>query len=666
MAASKNYAISSLFVFLSIFTSEASFNYTAHYCSNATIFPTNTTFKRNLNVLLHSLTSNASQFGGYYMTIMGFGTTDAVNGLFLCRGDIISPAACQECVTTAAKDITIRCPNRTAAIIWSDQCMLRYTSKYFRFDSVIPGVNLNDGKSFSGGNLEQFNDSLFSLLNDLTRKAAKPLTVKKFAVGEAILSSSSPVTTLYALEQCTDDLSSDQCDTCLQKAIGILGNCCEGKLGASVLLASCNIRYELYPFYNVTAVSPGTAVRLSPPSGKRKTESRTIVLIVVPVSIAVVIFCFGGFFLLNRRKHRTAVINECLDGGEEISHLESLQFSFATIEAATNHFSQLNKIGKGGFGEVYKGVLPDKREIAVKKLSSKSKQGVAEFKNEISLIAKLQHRNLVALFGFCLQEEEKMLVYEYVPNKSLDYFLFDSDPKRRMLNWFERFKIIGGIARGILYLHEHSRLKVIHRDLKPSNVLLDDNMNPKISDFGLARIVAIDQDQGSTNRIVGTYGYMSPEYAMHGQFSEKSDVYGFGVIILEIISAKRNARSPKSKIFEDLPSQAWRQWRNHTPLAIMDSNLKESYSHTEVIKCLQIGLLCVQADPDDRPTMATVLSYLSTQLIDLPFPREPALLRYSAGKSTNMEDGDFSSGQFSSNSTPSSINDMSKSAFFPR
>ncbi|KAI9124243.1 hypothetical protein K1719_005543 [Acacia pycnantha] len=656
MATSKFYALlTSLLVFLIIATiffstsKAASFNYTAHYCSNATIFPSNTTFRRNLNVLLSSLTSNASQFGGYHMTVVGFGTTDTVTGLFLCRGDIVSPTACKECVAAAAKGITLRCPNRTESIIWYDNCMLRYTGgKYFRYDSVKHGVNLHDGGS---SDLQQFNISVFKLLNDLTSKAAQSPTVKKFAVGQVILSSSPPQvnTTVYGLEQCTDELTRDQCEKCLQKAIGILANCCEGKQGARVLLASCNIRYELYPFYKVTAGSP---IILSPPSGNKKTETRTIVLIVVPVSVAVM--CLGGFFLLkrSRKKDKIAVINYERNG-EEISPLESLQFSSATIEAATNNFSQLNKIGNGGFGDVYKGVLPDKREIAVKKLSSKSKQGVMEFKNEISLIAKLQHRNLVALFGFCLQEEEKMLIYEYVPNKSLDYFLLDSDPTRRILNWSERYKIIGGIARGILYLHEHSRLKVIHRDLKPSNVLLDENMNPKISDFGLARIVAIDQNQGTTNRIVGTFGYMSPEYAMHGQFSEKSDVYSFGVIILEIISAKRNARSPESNIFEDLLSQAWRQWRNHTTLEILDSNLKESYSPTEARKCIQIGLLCVQEDPDDRPTMATIISYLNAQLIELPFPREPALLRYSVVEHCNC-------------SSAQSINDMSKTTFFPR
>ncbi|KAL1342745.1 hypothetical protein AAHE18_09G179600 [Arachis hypogaea] len=205
-------------------------------------------------------------------------------------------------------------------------------------------------------------------------------------------------------------------------------------------------------------------------------------------------------------------------------------------------------IGKGGFGEVYKGILFDGRQIAVKRLSKSSKQGDHEFKNEVLLIAKLQHRNLVTFIGFCLEEQERILIYEYVPNKSLDYFLFDG---KRLLSWFDRYNIIRETVRGILYLHEHSRLKVIHRDLKPSNILLDENMNPKISDFGMARIVEINQDQGSTNRIVGTHGYMSREYAMLGQFSDKTDVFSFGVMLLEIITGKKNTNSYKSHYVYD-------------------------------------------------------------------------------------------------------------------
>ncbi|RDX61308.1 Cysteine-rich receptor-like protein kinase 7 [Mucuna pruriens] len=293
--------------------------------------------------------------------------------------------------------------------------------------------------------------------------------------------------------------------------------------------------------------------------------------------------------------------------------LEGLQFDLAIIKAATNNFSHENKIGKGGFGEVYKGIFPCGRHVAIKRLSTSSRQGSAEFKNEILLIARLQHRNLVELIGFCLEVEEKILIYEYMPNGSLDNFLFDTQQNK--LSWYQRYKIIEGIARGILYLHEYSRLKVIHRDLKPSNILLDENMNPKISDFGMAKIVEINQDRGKTKRIVGTYGYMSPEYAMLGQFSEKSD----------IITGKRNINSHELYHMADgLLSYVWRQWKDQTPLSILDPNLEEICSEVEVIKCIHIGLLCVQENKIVRPSMAKVISYLDGHILELPSPQEPA------------------------------------------
>ncbi|KAI6704456.1 hypothetical protein NL676_007418 [Syzygium grande] len=210
-----------------------------------------------------------------------------------------------------------------------------------------------------------------------------------------------------------------------------------------------------------------------------------------------------------------------------------------SIRLATNNFDAKNKLGQGGFGPVYKGKLNDGKEIAAKRLLSSSGQGIAEFKNEILLISKLQHRNLVRLLGCCTEGEEKILVYEYLPNKSLDAFLFDSKEKGK-LSWSARFCIIQGVARGLLYLHCDSCLKVIHRDLKVSNILLDEKMNPKISDFGLARLFEDTQVLVNTHKVVGTLGYMSPEYAMGGTFSEKSDVYSFGVLLLEIISSKKS------------------------------------------------------------------------------------------------------------------------------
>ncbi|XP_027364936.1 cysteine-rich receptor-like protein kinase 10 isoform X2 [Abrus precatorius] len=347
----------------------------------------------------------------------------------------------------------------------------------------------------------------------------------------------------------------------------------------------------------------------------------------------------------------------CLIGNESTT-LESLRFELAKIEAATNKFAKENRIGKGGFGEVYRGILSDGQEIAVKRLTGSSRQGAVEFKNEVQVIAKLQHRNLVRLLGFCLEGEEKILIYEYVPNMSLDYFLLDTK-KRRLLSWSERQKIIIGIARGILYLHEDSCLKIIHRDLKPSNVLLDSNMNPKISDFGMARIVAADKIEESTGRIVGTYGYMSPEYAMYGHFSVKSDVFSFGVMVLEIIHGKRKGCSSEPEGIDDIRRHAWTKWTEQTPLELLDPNMEGPYAREEVIKCIHIGLLCVQEDPNDRPTMATVVFYLNSPSINLPSPHEPGYF-----KRDKIEDNKTTNKEF--DYTSDSINGITLTKFFPR
>ncbi|CAA2994664.1 G-type lectin S-receptor-like serine threonine-kinase At4g27290 isoform X1 [Olea europaea subsp. europaea] len=218
------------------------------------------------------------------------------------------------------------------------------------------------------------------------------------------------------------------------------------------------------------------------------------------------------------------------------NHNESIElplFDLRAITKATDNFSINSKLGEGGFGPVYKGVMEEGQEIAIKRLSRTSHQGLVEFKNEVNCIAKLQHRNLVKLLGCCIHGEEKMLIYEYMPNRSLDLILFDLMGSA-LLDWPKRFHIINGIAKGLMYLHQDSRLRIIHRDLKASNILLDFDMNPKISDFGMARIFGGNETEANTSRVVGTYGYMPPEYAMDGIFSVKSDVFSFGVIMLEI------------------------------------------------------------------------------------------------------------------------------------
>ncbi|CAL5344769.1 unnamed protein product [Camellia sinensis] len=281
-------------------------------------------------------------------------------------------------------------------------------------------------------------------------------------------------------------------------------------------------------------------------------------------------------------------------------------FNIVTIANATNNFSISNKIGEGGFGPVYKGQLSTGQVIAVKRLSENSKQGLGEFKNEVILIAKLQHRNLVRLLGCCIQGEERMLIYEYLPNDTT---------KSNSLEWRKRFDIIVGIARGLLYLHRDSRLRIIHRDLKASNVLLDNEMNPKISDFGIARAFGGDQISEKTRRVIGTY---------------------FGVLVLEIVSGQRNRKFRHPNHTHNLLGHAWKLWLEGNAIKPVEEKLETSTMlMLEVIKCIQIGLLCVQQRPEDRPTMSSVVSMLDNEGAMLPYPKQPGF--YTEGSSNETE-----------------------------
>ncbi|KAJ9560283.1 hypothetical protein OSB04_005443 [Centaurea solstitialis] len=313
-------------------------------------------------------------------------------------------------------------------------------------------------------------------------------------------------------------------------------------------------------------------------------------------------------------------------------------FTFQSILTATNKFSSTNKLGEGGFGAVYKGKLVDGQEVAVKRLSSSSAQGVREFKNETELIVKLQHTNLLRLLGCCIEKQEKILVYEYMPNNSLDFFLFDPR-KTGLLDWNNRFVIIDGIAQGLLYLHKFSRLRVIHRDLKASNILLDDYLKPKISDFGMAKLFGINESEANTSRVVGTLGYMPPEYMREGAVSTKTDVFSFGVLLLEIISSKMNHKSYDVEHPLNLLGLAWELWNEGRAMELMDPVLEDSCTPKEVMTCIHVGLLCVQDHATDRPTMSEVISMLTNENMNLPHPKQPAFFieRHEAEAEVTVE-----------------------------
>lgn len=350
-------------------------------------------------------------------------------------------------------------------------------------------------------------------------------------------------------------------------------------------------------------------------SSKRKKMLKTA--LVASMSALLGIFVSGLVLCIGWRKIKRKVGKDRRKEG-----METPLFDLDTIATATNNFAPDSIIGAGGFGSVYKGKLLTGQEIAVKKLSMNSGQGVEEFRNEVVLIAKLQHRNLVGLLGSCIHREERMLIYEYMPNKSLDYFIFDRE-RSALLGWKERFVIILGIARGLLYLHQDSKLQIVHRDLKPSNVLLDSNLIPKISDFGLARISGDDGKETKTRRVIGTYGYMAPEYAIDGKFSVKSDVFSLGVLLLEIISGKKNRGFVHPDHHHNLLGHAWLMWTGGRASELIDTGLEDTSGKSQLLRCIQVGLLCVQMLPEDRPVMSTVVFMLANEGAVLPQPNQP-------------------------------------------
>ncbi|KAK4799967.1 hypothetical protein SAY86_025332 [Trapa natans] len=309
---------------------------------------------------------------------------------------------------------------------------------------------------------------------------------------------------------------------------------------------------------------------------------------------------------------------------DKIAAREQKHFTFESLVSATKNFHHSHKLGEGGFGAVYRGKLSDGREIAVKKLSHTSNQGKKEFLNEAKLLTRVQHKNVVNLLGYCLHADEKLLVYEYMSNQSLDKYLFKSNRKKE-LDWKKRFNVINGTARGLLYLHEDSHNCIIHRDIKASNILLDDRWVPKIADFGMARLFPEDETHVKTH-VAGTRGYMAPEYLMHGHLSKAADVFSFGVLVLELITGHRNYSFNLDVEEANLLDWAYNQYKKGRSLEIVDSAIAESEEADQMVKCIQIGLLCVQSDPKLRPEMSRVVVMLSKkpgslgdqQQIDLP------------------------------------------------
>ncbi|KAL2473240.1 putative LRR receptor-like serine/threonine-protein kinase [Forsythia ovata] len=365
-------------------------------------------------------------------------------------------------------------------------------------------------------------------------------------------------------------------------------------------------------------------VRNSPPSGK-KNKTGLIVGIVVAVGAVSFLSVFAAYYLAQRRKRNKSYEDEEFLGMDAKPYM----FSYVELRAATDDFNPVNKLGEGGFGPVYRGTLEDGRVVAVKQLSVASHQGKSQFVAEIATISAVQHRNLVKLFGCCIEGDKRLLVYEYLENKSLDQetesLCFDGAGNRSLsLDWPTRFDICLGVARGLAYLHEESRLRIVHRDVKASNILLDSDLNPKISDFGLAKLYD-DKKTHISTRVAGTIGYLAPEYAMRGHLTEKADVFSFGVVVLEIVSGRPNSDSSLEDDKMYLLEWAWNLHETNQELELVDKTLS-SVNDDEVKRIIGVALLCSQTSPGLRPSMSRVVSMLSGDIEVPPVTSKPGYL----------------------------------------
>ncbi|KAI3730905.1 hypothetical protein L1987_62085 [Smallanthus sonchifolius] len=571
-----------------------------------------------------------------------------INGLAQCYGDLSS----QDCILCYAEIRTVfpTCFPRSGGRIYLDGCFMRIQN--YSFYDQYTGPN----DTTVCGNTTRKSD----VFQESTRRAVAnavtgALRNSDYFYREQMLVSGSN-NSVYVLAQCWKTLSPSSCRACLANASASISQCLPWSEGR-VLNTGCFMRYSDTNFLNPLPVTSSSS------------NKGRIIAIVISVVSSVVVLAVALIVILYIKKRR--YIKQRRKGSYDAEKMakilidSSLNFKYSTVEKATGYWNESNKLGQGGFGTVYKGVLPDGREIAVKRLYFNNKFRAADFYNEINMISRVEHKNLVRLLGCSCSGPESILVYEYLPNMSLDRFIFD-ELKGREIGWEKRFEIIIGIAEGLVYLHENTNNRIIHRDIKASNILLDFRLRPKIADFGLARSFQDDKSHIST-AIAGTLGYMAPEYLAHGQLTEKADVYSFGVLILEMVTGLENNRSKTTEYTDSLPSIAWKHFKQGTVEEIFDPHLMmHVYPNTDfqkaAVKVVHVGLLCTQEAQSLRPSMSAALRMLAKDDEPLPAPSNPPFIDE---KTMELNDITEKLQNYGEGDDSSSIATVSQSHFYP-
>ncbi|KAI3502736.1 hypothetical protein L1887_30999 [Cichorium endivia] len=555
------------------------------------------TFFTNLNSTFASLRKELAGKDVYFARAQNLGNADSVYGTAQCRR-YLSQAQCLSCFDVGVSTLA-RCTTRNGGYAIFDDCFIRYQNyqNYYDDPTVIEDVGVPSAGICGNQSTSELLNNKFvvNFISDI--RVATPRT-SKFYVSSTTPSSSGN-TTLFATAQCIENTTRAICQNCLNTAYNNLVDCLPNTEGRAFDLG-CFMRYSGTPFFNKNQTTNITPFLHEESSSK--------------VGILVALTTGAGMFLLiivislwYRLRRRSKALEE------DSSELQGVvNFSYKDMQLATGNFSEEHKIGKGGFGEVYKAIIDAENVVAVKKLLVQHGRARVEFDNEVKLMSSVRHRNLVRVLGWSSEGPELLLVLEYMPKGSLDKFLWGE--AKGSLNWKQRFDIIFGVARGLAHLHHEFHVKIIHRDIKSANILIDDDFQPKIADFGLARFQVEDLSHVST-KFAGTLGYTAPEYATHGHLSEKVDTYSFGVVSLEIISGRKcNDVNSQSSNVHYLLDDAWKFYENNMHLKVVDENLDLTESEQEhVKKIIEIALTCTQSPVGLRPTMSEVMLMLSNE-----------------------------------------------------
>ncbi|KAK4278108.1 hypothetical protein QN277_016000 [Acacia crassicarpa] len=577
--------------------------------------------KENLNATFQDIRQQISDQNKHFATAAKEANGAPVYSIFQCR-NYLSVADCITCFDVASNQIrSCTASKSSAALVVYDGCFIRYNSNGVFDEAPQPFNIVSCGNQTTGEAATIFNTTVQQVLMNL--QTATPRIPSLSAATKILVpnNNSNGATTIYAYAQCVETATMNVCLDCLKVDYSSVEICLPNSDGTAFDY-SCFMRYSTTPFFPDNQI-----IDITVPSIKQASKKGAVIGGVVG-GIALVLIVLGLLFAWIRRHKKNEISHrEDIIGASKLKG--PITYRYDDLVSATNNYCEENKVGEGGFGAVYKGTLKNGKVVAVKKMTLKDSDRVDEdFESEVTLISNVHHRNLVRLLGCCSKGPDRILVYEYMKNSGLDNFLF-GEKRKGFLNWRQRYDVILGVARGLTYLHEEFHVRIIHRDIKINNILLDDDLQPKIADFGLARLFPDDKSHLST-RIVGTLGYTAPEYAIHGKLSEKADIYSYGVVVLEIISGQKctELRLDSHDAGAFLIQKAWKLYEEEKHLELVDKALDPNeYDAEEVKKTIEIGLLCVQASADARPMMSEVVAMLQNKdLLENLRPSMPILI----------------------------------------